>query len=149
MKKILLMVLVLTVFASAQIFRPSESGTQQPKIEYLQDGILLRFDFVQTEQIDMDGGKSLMWKYQEFWIPLNMSISGIQKYIGEKGYKLAVDEIEYLQGKSSVETATYWEVPTIRLWLKDNGVPMSETDGLTKDELQLMVKGIVIGVSNG
>jgi len=32
MKKILLMVLVLTVFASAQIFRPSGSETRQIKI---------------------------------------------------------------------------------------------------------------------
>ena len=111
MKKILLMVLVLTVFASAQIFRPSEGGTQQPKIEYLQGGILLRFDFRQIEQIDMDGNKSIMWKYQEFWIPLDMSEVEIQRVIGIKGYKLGTDDIKkltHLEGnQTSIDTARY------------------------------------------
>ncbi len=78
------------------IFRQSESVTKQPKIEHLQGGILLRFDFMQTEQIDIDGDKSLIWKYNEFWIPLEMTISDIQDYIGEKGYELTTDDIEYL-----------------------------------------------------
>ena|GEM_PF-1645265 len=111
MKKILLVVLILTMFASAQIFRPSEGGTQQPKIEYLQGGILLRFDFRQIEQIDMDGNKSIMWKYQEFWIPLDMSEVEIQRVIGIKGYKLGTDDIKkltHLEGnQTSIDTARY------------------------------------------
>lgn len=141
MKKIMIIILAMTMLVNAQVFRSAESGSKQRKIEYLQGGILLRFDFIQTERIDMDG-KSLMWKYQEFWIPLNMAISGIQKYIGEKGYSLAVDEIEYLQGLNSLETETYWQIETIQFWLADRGVEYPAD--ATKDELQSMVKSYLV-----
>ena len=95
MKKILMVLVILTMFLSAQIFRHSESGIKQRKIEYTQGGVLLRFDFKQVERIDMDS-KSLMWKYQEFWIPLDMELADIQKLIGEKGYKLTDDDIKTL-----------------------------------------------------
>jgi len=139
MKKILVIILILTMIVNAQIFRQSGSGSKQRKIEYLQGGILLRFDFVQTEQVDMDGEKSLMWKYQEFWIPLKMTISEVQKTIAAKGYKLAADEIEYLQGKNSLETETYWQVETIQFWLADRGIKYPAD--AEKSELQSMVKG--------
>jgi len=139
MKKILMIIVVLTMCLSAQVFRQSESGSLQRKIEYLQDGILLRFDLKQVERIDMEG-KPLMWEYKEFWIPLNMKITDIQKVIAEKGYKLAIDEIEYLQGKSSLETSTNWEIATIKLWLDDRNIeyPIEAT----KNELQLIVNGV-------
>ena len=139
MKKIFLIIMILISLLSAQIFRQSESGDFQRKIEYLQDGILLRFDLKQVERIDMEG-KPLMWEYKEFWIPLNMKITDIQKVIAEKGYKLAIDEIEYLQGKSSLETSTYWKIATVKLWLDDRNIeyPIEAT----KNELQLIVNGV-------
>ena len=103
MRKILIVLMVLTMFLGAQIFRHSESGIKQPKIEYTQGGILLRFDFVQTERIEMEGNKSLMWEYQEFWIPLNMTITDIQKLIGEKGYKLTGGDIKTLTAGRAIE----------------------------------------------
>jgi len=141
MKKIMIIILAMTMLVSAQVFRQSESGSQQRKIEYLQGGVLLRFDFVQTERIEIDG-KTLMWKYNEFWIPLNMTISGVQKYIGDKGYSMAADETEYLQGLNSLETETYWQVETIQFWLNDRGVEYPAD--ATKDELQSMVKSYLV-----
>lgn len=125
MKKILMVLIVLTMFLSAQIFRHSESGIKQRKIEYTQGGVLLRFDFKQVERIDMDS-KSLMWEYQEFWIPLDMELADIQKLIGEKGYKLTDDDIKTLViGKvnlygveiDSVDIADMTEKDFNELWL--------------------------------
>ena len=125
MKKILMVLIVLTMFLSAQIFRHSESGIKQRKIEYTQGGVLLRFGFKQVERIDMDS-KSLMWEYQEFWIPLDMELADIQKLIGEKGYKLTDDDIKTLViGKvnlygveiDSVDIADMTEKDFNELWL--------------------------------
>ena len=139
MKKIFLIIMILISLLSAQIFRQSESGDFQRKIEYLQDGILLRFDFKQVERINMEG-KSLMWEYKEFWIPLNITIPDIQKVIAKKGYKLAIDEIEYLQGKNSLETSTNWEIATIKLWLDDRNIKYPIE--VTKSKLQLIVNKV-------
>jgi len=121
------------------MFRQPESGIKQRKIEYLQGGILLRFDFKQVERINMES-KSPMWRYKEFWVPLNMTISSIQKLIAEKGYKLAEDEIEYLQGKNSIETEIYWQAETIQFWLNDRGIKYPVNT--IKEELQSIVKKI-------
>lgn len=49
--------------------RKSESTIKHPEIEYLQGGILLRYNYKQVTQKDeMTGVEIQMWTYDEFWV---------------------------------------------------------------------------------
>ena len=74
MKKITLLILLLitvSLFAGYK-YRLSESAIEPQEIEYLQGGILVRWD------VQMD---STMYKYKEMWLPENTSEVEVYEYI--------------------------------------------------------------------
>jgi len=48
--------------------RKSESNIKQPAFEYLQEGILIRYNFEETTREGIDGEPQRMWKYDELWV---------------------------------------------------------------------------------
>ena len=64
---ILCIMLVTGMLSAEYIYRSSESNTRFEEYEYLQGGILYRFDFRQVEIEGIEGETTLMWKYREIW----------------------------------------------------------------------------------
>ena len=62
-------------------YRNSESNIKPKLVEYLQDGILLRFDIKKVQREDSE-----MFEYKEFWFELNAQ--NIEEVVNEKGFKL-------------------------------------------------------------
>lgn len=62
-------------------YRNSESNIKPKLVEYLQDGILLRFDIKKVQREDGE-----MFEYKEFWFELDAQ--NIEEVVNEKGFKL-------------------------------------------------------------
>ena len=62
-------------------YRNSESNIKPKLVEYLQDGILLRFDI---KKVQKENGE--MFEYKEFWFELNAQ--NIEEVVNGKGFKL-------------------------------------------------------------
>ena len=62
-------------------YRNSESNIKPKLVEYLQDGILLRFDIKKVQREDGE-----IFEYKEFWFELNAQ--NIEEVVNEKGFKL-------------------------------------------------------------
>ena len=130
MKKLTLILMISTMLFGEHIFRHSESGIHQPEIEYLQGGILYRYDYTQVEKTGIEG-KTIVWKYKEYWLEKDVTSEEAVEIIGED---LSQDVLEYLQGMNLFDTSTYWKIATVKMWLDDRGI--SYEDDWTGDELQ-------------
>ena len=87
MKKLIILltiILAVTGLSAKYILRDSESNIKFEEFEYLQDGILYRFDFKQVNIQGMDGEKVKMWKYKEIWLSEEVSKSELNKIIKDE-----------------------------------------------------------------
>ena len=72
MKKLIILLtifLVVTGLSAEYILRDSESNTKFNEFEYLQGGILYRFDFKQVDVPGIDKETTKIWRYKEIWLP--------------------------------------------------------------------------------
>lgn len=76
-------------------YRKSESEKRQPEVEYLQDGILVRFNFQQVERKEMEG-KTMMWEYDEYWFPKNTKVEEIESIVKKEKHELTKEYKELL-----------------------------------------------------
>jgi len=84
MKKLMILICIMLIFgilSAEYILRDSQSGTKFEEFEYLQGGILYRFDFRQVNVQGMDGETTKMWKYKEFWLPEEITEDELQVII--------------------------------------------------------------------
>ena len=99
MKKliVLMCIMLLAGMLSAKyIYRSSESNTRFEEYEYLQGGILYRFDFRQVEIEEFEGETTTMWKYQEIWLPEEVTKAEMNQIISKEkiGKKAKSDNLE-------------------------------------------------------
>jgi hypothetical protein len=75
--------------------RNSESNIKPKLVEYLQDGILIRFDIKQEERTDMNDEISTLFKYKEFWF--DKEDQNIEARVSENGFEFTDDYKQLLK----------------------------------------------------
>ena len=90
---ILYIMLVTGMLSAEYIIRDSESNTRFSEYEYLQGGILYRFDF---RQVEIEGETTMMWKYREIWLPEEVTKKELEEIILKEhiGKKAKSDNLE-------------------------------------------------------
>lgn len=71
-------------------YRKSESNTKPKLVEYLQDGILIRFDIKEVEREEQT-----MYVYKEFWFELGAT--NIKEMVASEGFNLTKKYTELLK----------------------------------------------------
>lgn len=105
---ILCIMLVTGMLSAEYIYRPSESNTRFGEYEYLQGGILYRFDFRQVEIEEFDGETTMMWKYQEIWLSEEVTKKELEEIILKEkiGKKAKADNLETFKNNTIKPTQT-------------------------------------------
>lgn len=73
----------------AHKFRNSESNTMPKLVEFLQNGILIRFNINSEPRTDIEGQSSNIFVYQEFWFDLEAA--DIEEVVNSYGYQLSAE----------------------------------------------------------
>ena len=99
MKKLMitLVIIILAMSISAEyILRNAESGTKFEEFEYLQGGILFRFDFKQVDVPGIEGEITKIWRYKEIWLPDTTDKTALNEIIKDEkiGDKAKSDNLE-------------------------------------------------------
>ncbi len=99
MKKLMitLVIIILAMSLSAEyILRNAESGTKFEEFEYLQGGILFRFDFKQVDVPGIEGEITKIWRYKEIWLPDTTDKTALNEIIKDEkiGDKAKSDNLE-------------------------------------------------------
>ena len=84
MKKLIVLMIMLFILSGLSadyILRTSESNTKFEEFEYLQGGILYRFDFKQVDVQGMDGEITKMWRYKEILLPKTTDKTALNEII--------------------------------------------------------------------
>jgi len=77
-----LVIIILAMSLSAEyILRNAESGTKFEEFEYLQGGILYRFDFKQVDIEGMNGEIIKIWRYKEILLPKTTDKTALNEII--------------------------------------------------------------------
>ena len=91
--------LIAFPLSAEYILRSSESNTKFGEFEYLQGGILYRFDFNQVDIQGMDGETTKMWRYKEMWLPDNITKDDLKAIIKE----------EKMESKATANNLKIWK----------------------------------------
>ena len=76
--------------------RKAESTLSPKLVEYLQGGILIRFNIKKTTRKNEDGSKNQFFEYDEFWFdPKTANIADVVK---ANGFVLTKKHIQLLKG---------------------------------------------------
>lgn len=99
MKKLIILLtifLVVTGLSAEYILRDSESNTKFEEFEYLQGGILFRFDFKQVDVPGIEGEITKIWRYKEIWLPDTTDKTALNEIIKDEkiGDKAKSDNLE-------------------------------------------------------
>ena len=92
MKKLIILLtifLVVTGLSAEYILRDSESNTKFEEFEYLQGGILYRFDFKQVDVQGIDGETTKIWKYKEICLPKTTDKTALNEIIKKEKIEAA------------------------------------------------------------
>jgi len=92
MKKLMitLVIIILAMSLSAEyILRNAESGTKFEEFEYLQGGILFRFDFKQVDVPGIEGEITKIWKYKEICLPKTTDKTALNEIIKKEKIEAA------------------------------------------------------------
>lgn len=105
MKKLIILILLAMFVTSLHgyIIRDSESNTKFGEYEYLQGGILYRFDFKQVEIIT-ERYTTSMWRYKEIWLPESINKEQMERII----------KTEKIENKAMSGNLEIWKKNTIK-----------------------------------
>ena len=106
MKRLLILmclILIITCLSAEYIIRDSESNTKFGEYEYLQGGILYRFDFKQVEIIT-ERDTAFMWRYKEIWLPESINKEQMERII----------KTEKIEKKAMSGNLEIWKKNTIK-----------------------------------
>lgn len=87
--------------------RKAESTIKQPGFEYLQNGLLCRYNMQQAERTD-DNGTTLMWEYDELFISKDIREEEVPELLEKvvlpivEQLQLTYDEVEITESQKDI-----------------------------------------------